>query len=48
MYMNVLKDHKRYNEYSIRGVNNNDVTDPNGRKREEKAKVSLLEVDDFK
>ena len=48
MYMNVLKDHKRYNEYSIRGNSNNDVNDPNARRREEKPKISLLEVDDFK
>lgn len=46
--MNVLKDHKKYNEYSIRGNSNNDVNDPNARRREEKPKISLLEVDDFK
>lgn len=48
MYMNVLKDHKKYNEYSIRGMSNNDPHDPNVKRREEKPRVSLLEVDDFK
>ena len=46
MYVNILKDYKKFNEYSIRG----NFKDENGEVRprpEKPAKPSVLETDDF-